>query len=47
MRNGKKLDMVSPIEGSVSDINEAVVNDPTLATQRSLRRRLAGDGAVS
>src|SRR6185369_13229538 len=28
VRNGKKLDMVSPIEGSVSDINEAVVNDP-------------------
>ncbi len=32
MRNGKKIDMVSPIEGSVSDINEAVINDPTLAT---------------
>lgn len=33
MRNGKKIDMVSPIEGSVSDINEAVINDPTLATK--------------
>jgi hypothetical protein len=33
MRNGKKIDMVSPIEGSVSDINEAVLSDPTLATK--------------
>jgi len=33
MRNGKKVDMVSPIEGSVSDINEAVVNNPSLATK--------------
>ncbi len=33
VRNGVKVDMVSPIEGSVSDINEAVVNDPTLATK--------------
>ena len=33
MRNGVKVDMVSPIEGSVSDINEAVVNDPSLATK--------------
>lgn len=32
-RDGKKVDMVSPIEGSVSDINEAVVNDPNLARQ--------------
>ena len=48
MRNGVKLDMVSPIEGSVSDINEAVVNDPSLASlKRPLRRRLAGDGAVA
>ena len=31
MRNGVKVDMVSPIEGSVSDINEAVVSDPSLA----------------
>ena len=33
MRNGNKIDMVSPIEGSVSDINEAVLSDPTLATK--------------
>ena len=33
VRNGVKVDMVSPIEGSVSDINEAVVNDPSLATK--------------
>jgi len=33
IRNGKKIDMVSPIEGSVSDINEAVLSDPTLATR--------------
>jgi len=30
VRNGVKVDMVSPIEGSVSDINEAVVRDPSL-----------------
>ena len=33
VRDGKKLEMVSPIEGSVSDINEAVLSDPTLATK--------------
>ena len=33
VRNGVKVDMVSPIEGSVSDINEAVVNDPALASR--------------
>src|SRR5580704_9355654 len=31
VRNGVKVDMVSPIEGSVADINEALVNDPSLA----------------
>lgn len=31
LRNGVKVDMVSPIEGSVADINEAVVKDPKLA----------------
>jgi glycine cleavage system H lipoate-binding protein len=31
VRNGVKVDMVSPIEGSVSDINEAVVSNPSLA----------------
>lgn len=30
-RDGKSVDMVSPIEGTVSDINEAVANDPELA----------------
>jgi len=33
VRNGVKVDMVSPIEGSVADINEAVVSDPALATK--------------
>ena len=32
-RNGAKIDMVSPIEGSVSDINEALARDPQLARQ--------------
>jgi glycine cleavage system H protein len=32
-RDGEKVDMVSPIEGSVSDINDAVVNNPNLARQ--------------
>src|SRR5215467_7844922 len=27
VRNGVKIDMVSPIEGSVADINEALAND--------------------
>ncbi|HUO27326.1 MAG TPA: glycine cleavage system protein H [Candidatus Aquilonibacter sp.] len=30
-RDGKSVDMVSPIEGTISDINEAVLNDPDLA----------------
>ncbi len=30
-RDGKTIDMVSPIEGSVADINEAVLRDPELA----------------
>jgi glycine cleavage system H protein len=30
-RDGKSVDMVSPIEGTVTDINEAVVKDPELA----------------
>jgi glycine cleavage system H lipoate-binding protein len=30
-RDGASVDMVSPIEGSVSDINEAVVHNPELA----------------
>src|SRR5207245_617432 len=31
LRDGKSVDMVSPIEGTISDINEAVVKDPELA----------------
>jgi len=30
-RDGKSVDMVSPIEGTVSDINEAVAKNPSLA----------------
>jgi glycine cleavage system H lipoate-binding protein len=30
VRNGVKIDMVSPIEGSVADINDAAANDPAL-----------------
>jgi glycine cleavage system H lipoate-binding protein len=30
-RDGKSVDMVSPIEGTISDINEAVVKNPDLA----------------
>jgi glycine cleavage system H lipoate-binding protein len=30
-REGKSVDMVSPIEGTISDVNEAVVKDPDLA----------------
>ncbi|HUK43480.1 MAG TPA: glycine cleavage system protein H [Candidatus Bathyarchaeia archaeon] len=33
VRNGVKVDMVSPIEGSVADINEAVLSDPSVATK--------------
>lgn len=32
-RDGKSVDMVSPIEGTVTDINEAVVRNPELARQ--------------
>ena len=31
VRNGVKVDMVSPIEGSVADINESIARDPELA----------------
>jgi len=31
IRDGKSVDMVSPIEGTVTDINEAVMKDPDLA----------------
>jgi glycine cleavage system H lipoate-binding protein len=30
-RNGSAVDMVSPIEGSVADVNDAVARDPKLA----------------
>src|SRR5215469_1147468 len=30
-RDGKSVDMVSPIEGTVSEVNEAIVKDPDLA----------------
>ena len=33
VRNGIKVDMVSPIEGSVSDINESAIKDPSLITK--------------
>ena len=33
VRNGVKVDMVSPIEGSVADINEAAVKDPSLISK--------------
>jgi glycine cleavage system H lipoate-binding protein len=39
VRDGKSVDMVSPIEGTVSDINESVVKDPELA-----RRDPYGEG---
>jgi glycine cleavage system H lipoate-binding protein len=30
IRNGVKIDMVSPIEGSVADVNDRVANDPAM-----------------
>jgi glycine cleavage system H lipoate-binding protein len=30
-RDGKSVDMVSPIEGTIGDVNEAVAKDPSLA----------------
>jgi glycine cleavage system H lipoate-binding protein len=33
VRNGVKVDMVSPIEGSVADVNDAISTDPTLASK--------------
>jgi len=38
-RDGKSVDMISPIEGTVTAINEAVLNDPDLA-----RRDPYGEG---
>jgi glycine cleavage system H lipoate-binding protein len=38
-RDGNSVDMVSPIEGTVTDINQAVLNDPDLA-----RKDPYGDG---
>ena len=38
-RDGKSVDMVSPIEGTVTDVNQAVVNNPELA-----RKEPYGDG---
>jgi glycine cleavage system H lipoate-binding protein len=38
-RDGKSVDMVSPIEGTVTDINEAALNDPELT-----RKDPYGDG---
>jgi len=38
-RDGSKVEMVSPIEGSVADINEAIAQDPEL-----LRRDPYGEG---
>jgi glycine cleavage system H lipoate-binding protein len=32
-RDGKSVDMVSPIEGTISDVNEAVVKNPALASK--------------
>lgn len=33
IRDGKKVDMVSPIEGSVADVNESLASDPMLANK--------------
>jgi glycine cleavage system H protein len=33
VRNGVKVDMVSPIEGSVADVNDAVASDPSLVSK--------------
>jgi len=33
MRNGQKVEMVSPIEGSVADVNETLATDPMLANR--------------
>jgi glycine cleavage system H protein len=39
LRDGKSVDMVSPIEGTVTDVNDAVARDPELA-----RKDPYGDG---
>ncbi len=33
IRDGKKIDMVSPIEGSVADVNESLASDPMLTNK--------------
>jgi glycine cleavage system H protein len=34
-RDGASVDMVSPIEGSIADVNDSVAQDPTLAQKDS------------
>ena len=43
--NGELVEMVSPIEGTVSDVNDEVVRHPEIADRRSLRQQLADDRA--
>ena len=38
--------MVSPIEGSIADVNDSVSQRSEAGAEGSLRRRLAGNGAV-
>ncbi len=33
VRNGKKIEMVSPIEGSIADVNDDLAKDPTLCNK--------------
>ena len=44
-RDGASVDMVSPIEGSIADVNDAAMQDPELGAKGSVRGRLACDRA--
>ena len=46
-RDGNSVDMVSPIEGTVADINEAAGARSRVGSHGSLRRRLAAHRAVA
>jgi len=45
-RDGAAVDMVSPIEGSVADVNDTLASDSQAGAQGSLRRRLVDHRAV-
>jgi len=40
-RNGEKIEMVSPVEGEIVEVNQDLLTDPELLAPRSVRQWLA------